>query len=78
MFIFSKESKDDGVESSLVQSICGISFFTFLLLLLDAFARRIADFKIKMSRNPHLWTPVLSTKEIPIPFVESSPKNLSN
>jgi len=53
-------------------------FFIFLLLLLDAFARRIADFKIKVSQNPHLWAPVSSTKEIPIPLVESSPKNLSN
>ncbi len=34
--------------------------FVFTLLIMDYFARCIADIKIKFSRNPHLWKPVTS------------------
>lgn len=40
--------------------------FVLLFLLLDTFARRMADFKVKVSRDPHLWAPVLSTKQTPL------------
>lgn len=38
--------------------------FVVALLIMDYFARCIADIKIKFSRNPHLWKPVATTKQV--------------
>ncbi len=38
--------------------------FATAFLIMDGFARYIADIKIRFSRNPHLWEPVATTKKI--------------
>ncbi len=38
-------------------------FFVSIFLLLDIFARYMANLKIKMGRDPHLWAPIPSTKQ---------------
>ena len=50
--------------------------FVISFLLLDTFTRRIADFKVKVSRDPHLWASVPSTKQISVPSVGISAKKI--
>lgn len=49
--------------------------FVAIFLIMDCFARYIANIRIKFSRNPHLWKPVATTKQIQVaPVVASTEK----
>lgn len=51
--------------------------FVALFFIMDGFARYVADVKIKFSRNPHLWKPAVTTKQIQIASTVSSTEKLN-
>mgnify|MGYP001574455158 CR=1 FL=1 len=66
---FKKIEKQWRVELLRVMSAQNL-IFVITLFIMDALARIIASVKIRFSRNPHIWKPVVTTKQgQPVPVV---------
>lgn len=62
-FFFKKIEKQWRVELLKITNVHNF-IFIIALFVMDTLARNIANVKIRFNRNPHLWKPVVTTKQV--------------